>query len=95
MSIHICSNCGFSEHIFGEGGGAKMCKDYNVEFLGALPLDIKIREQTDSGTPTVVADPEGNIAKIYRNIARRTAAKVAELSKDHSSSFPDIVIQNT
>ena len=95
MSTHICSKCGFSEHIFGEGGGAKMCKDYDVEFLGALPLDIKIREQTDSGTPTVVADPEGNIAQIYREIARRTAVKVAELSKDHSSSFPDIVIQNT
>ncbi len=74
---------------------AKMCKDYDVEFLGALPLDIKIREQTDSGTPTVAADPEGNIAQIYRSIARRTAVKVAELSKDHSSSFPDIVIQNT
>jgi len=95
MSTHICSKCGFSEHIFGEGGGAKMCKDYDVEFLGALPLDIKIREQTDSGTPTVAADPEGNIAQIYRGIARRTAVRVAELSKDHSSSFPDIVIQNT
>lgn len=95
MSTHICSNCGFSEHIFGEGGGAKMCKDYDVEFLGALPLDIKIREQTDSGTPTVVADPEGNVAQIYRSIARRAAVKVAELSKDHSSSFPNIVIQNT
>jgi ATP-binding protein involved in chromosome partitioning len=95
MSTHICSKCGFSEHIFGEGGGAKMCKDYDVEFLGALPLDIKIREQTDSGTPTVAADPEGKIAQIYRGIARRTAVKVAELSKDHSSSFPDIVIQNT
>lgn len=95
MSTHICSNCGFSEHIFGEGGGAKMCKDYDVEFLGALPLDIKIRVQTDSGTPTVVADPEGKVAQIYRSIARRTAVKVAELSKDHSSSFPNIVIQNT
>ncbi len=95
MSTHICSKCGFNEHIFGEGGGAKMCKDYNVEFLGALPLDIRIREQTDSGTPTVVADPEGDIAQIYCGIARRTAVKVAELSKDHSSLFPDIVIQNT
>ena len=95
MSTHICSKCGFNEHIFGEGGGAKMCKDYDVEFLGALPLNIKIREQTDSGTPTVAADPEGDIAQIYCGIARRTAVKVAELSKDHSSSFPDIVIQNT
>lgn len=95
MSAHICSNCGFSENIFGEGGGAKMCKDYDVELLGSLPLDIKICKQTDSGVPTVVADPEGNIAQIFRSIAHRTAVKVAELSKDQSSLFPDIVIQNT
>lgn len=95
MSTHICSKCGFSEHIFGEGGGDRMCKDYDVEFLGTLPLDIKIREHTDSGIPTVVADPDGNIAEIYRNIARRIAVKVAELSRDHSSVFPEIVIQNT
>jgi len=95
MSIHICSKCGFSEHIFGEGGGEQMCKDYDVELLGALPLDIKIREQTDSGVPTVVAEPDGSVAEIYRNIARRIAVKVAELSQDHSSLFPKIVIQNT
>ncbi len=95
MSIHICSKCGFSEHIFGEGGGERMCKDYDVEFLGALPLDIKIREQTDSGVPTVVAEPDGSVAEIYRNVARRIAVKVAELSQDHSSLFPKIVIQNT
>ena len=95
MSTHICSKCGFGEHIFGEGGGEKMCKDYDVEFLGALPLDIKIREQTDSGVPTVVADPDGNVAEIYLNIARRIAVKTAELSQDHSSVFPKIVIQNT
>ena len=95
MSTHICSKCGFSEHIFGEGGGEKMCKDYDVEFLGALPLDIKIREQTDSGAPTVVADPDGRVAKIYCSIARRIAVKTAELSQDHSSLFPEIVIQNT
>jgi ATP-binding protein involved in chromosome partitioning len=95
MSIHICSKCGFSEHIFGQGGGEQMCKDYDVELLGALPLDIKIREQTDSGVPTVVAEPDGSVAEIYRNIARRIAVKVAELSQDHSSLFPKIVIQNT
>jgi len=72
-----------------------MCKDYDVEFLGALPLDIKIREQTDSGVPTVVAEPDGSVAEIYRNVARRIAVKVAELSQDHSSLFPKIVIQNT
>ena len=95
MSTHICSNCGHEEHIFGAGGAEKMCKDYNAEFLGALPLDIHIREQTDSGKPTVVADPDGRIAEIYRRIARRIAVKISEQAKDMTSKFPNIVIQNT
>jgi ATP-binding protein involved in chromosome partitioning len=95
MSIHICSNCGHEEYIFGSGGAEKMCKDYDTEFLGALPLDIGIREQADSGKPTVVADPEGRIAEIYKQIARRVAVKIAEQQKDMSSKFPSIVIQNT
>ena len=95
MSTHICSKCGYEEHIFGAGGGEKMCKDYNVEFLGSLPLDINIREQTDSGMPTVVADPDGQISRIYRNIARRVALKIAEQAQDRSALFPKIVIQNT
>jgi ATP-binding protein involved in chromosome partitioning len=72
-----------------------MCKDYGNEFLGALPLDIRIREETDSGKPTVVAEPESRIAEIYRQIARRVAVKVGDLAVDHSSKFPSIVIQNT
>ena len=95
MSTHICSKCGHEEHIFGAGGGEKMCADYNVEFLGGLPLDIRIREQTDSGKPTVVADPDGNIAKVYKQIARRIAVKVADMAQDHSAAFPKIVVQNT
>ena len=95
MSTHICSKCGHEEHIFGAGGGAQMCKDYNVELLGSLPLDIKIREQTDSGMPTVVAEPDSKIAGVYRQIARRTAVKLSEFGLDHSSKFPNIVIQNT
>ncbi len=95
MSTHICSNCGHEEHIFGAGGGEQMCSDYNVELLGALPLDIRIREQADSGMPTVVADPEGQIAAVYRKIARRTAVRLSEMALDHSSKFPNIVIQNT
>jgi ATP-binding protein involved in chromosome partitioning len=95
MSLHICSQCGHEERIFGEGGGERMCKDYGVEFLGALPLDIRIREETDSGKPTVVAEPESRIAQIYRQIARRVAVKVGELAVDHSTKFPSIVIQNT
>ena len=95
MSIHVCSNCGHAEPIFGEGGGEKMCADYKVPFLGGLPLDIRIREQTDAGRPTVIADPEGKIAHIYREIARKTAVFVAQKAEDFSAKFPSIVIQNT
>ena len=95
MSTHICSQCGHEEHIFGAGGGEKMCADYDVEFLGSLPLDISIREQADSGKPTVVSDPDGNIAKVYKQIARRLAVKIAEMAQDHSAAFPKIVVQNT
>ncbi len=95
MSTHICSQCGFEEHIFGAGGGERMAKQYEVPFLGALPLDIRIREDTDGGRPTVVADPDGRIAQIYRDIARRVAAKLSLQRKDFSAKFPNIVIQNT
>ena len=95
MSTHICSNCGHEEHIFGSGGGERMCKDYGVDFLGALPLDIAIREQADSGKPTVVSDPDGRVAQIYMEIARKVAISIAEKAKDSSALFPKIVIQNT
>ncbi|MEO6117917.1 MAG: iron-sulfur cluster carrier protein ApbC [Methylotenera sp.] len=95
MSTHICSNCGHEEHIFGAGGGALMSKEYNVDLLGSLPLDIKIREQSDGGKPTVVAEPDSKIANIYKQIARTVAVKIANTSLDHSSKFPNIVIQNT
>jgi ATP-binding protein involved in chromosome partitioning len=95
MSIHVCSKCGHAEHIFGEGGAQRMCDDYKVPFLGGLPLDIRIREQTDSGRPTVVADPDGKIAEIYRGIARRVAIFVAQKAEDFSAKFPSIVVQNT
>ncbi|MFI4939585.1 MAG: iron-sulfur cluster carrier protein ApbC [Burkholderiales bacterium] len=94
MSTHICSNCGHAEPIFGAGGGEKMCGDYGVDFLGALPLTMSIREQADSGKPTVVAEPDGPIAAIYKTIARKIAVKVAEKAKDMSSKFPTITIQN-
>jgi len=95
MSTHICSKCGHEEHIFGAGGGVKMAEQYDVDFLGALPLDMRIREETDSGKPTVVADPECRISHIYRDIARRVAAKLSLRKKDFSAKFPSIVIQNT
>ncbi len=95
MSIHLCSNCGHAEHIFGEGGAQRMCDDYKVPFLGALPLDIHIREQADSGRPTVIADPDGKVAQMYREIARKVAISVAEKAADFSARFPSIVVQNT
>jgi ATP-binding protein involved in chromosome partitioning len=94
MSIHICSECGHEEHIFGEGGGARMSEQHNVDLLGALPLDKRIREETDSGKPTVVAEPDSRISQIYREIARRTAAKLSLKTKDYAARFPQIVIQN-
>ncbi len=95
MSIHICPNCGHESHIFGTGGGEQMCRDYGVDFLGALPLDIAIREQADSGMPTVVADPEGKVSQLYKTIARRIAVTIAEKARDMTAAFPKIVIQNT
>ncbi|KVL02038.1 ATP-binding protein [Burkholderia cepacia] len=95
MSIHICSNCGHEEHIFGAGGAERMAKDYDVNVLGSLPLDIAIRERADSGVPTVAADPEGALARRYRDIARGVALAIAERSRDMTSKFPSIVVQNT
>ena len=95
MSIHICSKCGHAEHIFGSGGGEKMAKDYDVEMLGALPLDMAIRMQMDGGMPTVEADPDGPATAIYKTIARRIAVKIAEKAKDHTSKFPSIKVVNT
>jgi ATP-binding protein involved in chromosome partitioning len=95
MSTHVCPNCGHESHIFGEGGASRMAKDCQVEVLGQLPLDISIREQADSGRPTVVADPQSRVAAIYRQIARRVAIKIAATQQDHSAAFPKIVVQNT
>ena len=95
MSIHICSQCGHEEHIFGHGGGETMCQDYNTELLGSLPLELAIRELADAGRPTVVGAPDSRAAEIYRAIARRIAVKVAERAKDMSAKFPNIVVQNT
>ncbi|HKE46886.1 MAG TPA: iron-sulfur cluster carrier protein ApbC [Rhodanobacteraceae bacterium] len=95
MATHVCSNCGFEEHIFGEGGGARMAGQYGVPLLGALPLDIRIREQADGGTPTVAAMPESDIAARYREIARNAAARLSLRARNKQIQFPKIVIQNT
>ena len=95
MSIHICSQCGHAEHIFGEGGGQKMATDYQVDLLGHLPLDMQIRRDSDAGKPTVEVDKEGRIALLYREIARKLAAKLSLQTRDFSNKFPNIMIQNT
>jgi ATP-binding protein involved in chromosome partitioning len=92
MAVHVCSKCGHAEHIFGEGGGKRMAAEYGMDYLGALPLDIQIRLQADSGKPTVVADPEGEVAGIYKAVARQVAIKIAAKAKDFSSKFPSIKI---
>lgn len=95
MSVHICSQCGHEEAIFGEGGGIMMAQKNNVDLLGALPLDINIRKYADSGRPSVVAEPNGRIADCYQQIARKMAAKLALKAKDYSNKFPNIVVENT
>jgi ATP-binding protein involved in chromosome partitioning len=92
MAVHVCSNCGHVEHIFGADGGKKMAADYGMDYLGALPLAMQIRVQADSGRPTVVADPDGEVAGIYKAVARRVALAIAAKNKDFSSKFPTISI---
>lgn len=94
MSLHICSQCGHAEPIFGEGGGAKMAEHNGTELLGQLPLDLKIRQQADAGFPTVLADPAGEIAATYREIAKKLAARLAQKAKDFSNKFPTITVVN-
>lgn len=95
MSVHICSQCGHEEHIFGAGGGQSMSQQYDVDLLGALPLSMDIREGVDAGKPTVAFDPDSRSSEIYRQIARRIAGKLAVRAKDYSAKFPNIVVQQT
>ncbi len=92
MAVHVCSNCGHVEHIFGADGGKRMAADYKMDYLGALPLDIRIRTQADSGQPTVVAEPGGELAGIYKAVARQVALAIAAKNRDFSSKFPSITI---
>jgi ATP-binding protein involved in chromosome partitioning len=93
MSLFHCPQCGHEEKIFGEGGAAKLAKEYGLTVFGSIPLDIKIREQTDSGSPSVVSDPEGYHAGIFRDIARKAAGKLSLQAKDYSSRFPKVVVE--
>ena len=93
MSIHTCSQCGHQEHIFGAGGGRQMAEQYGVELLGSLPLDASIREAVDNGRPTVAMEPDAPLSSIYRDIARKAAAKLSLRAKDYSGKFPRIVVE--
>jgi ATP-binding protein involved in chromosome partitioning len=92
MAVHVCSNCGHVEHIFGADGGKKMATEYNMDYLGALPLAMQIRLQADSGKPTVVSDPDSEVAGLYKAVARKVALAIAAKNKDFSSKFPSIKI---
>ena len=92
MAVHVCEKCGHVEHIFGEEGGKRLAAEYKMDYLGALPLNLSIRVQADSGRPSVVSDPDGEIAALYKNMARQVAVKIAQRAKDFSSKFPSISI---
>src|SRR5215471_14837272 len=95
MSVHVCSSCGHTEHIFGAGGGERMAQEYGVRLLGELPLDAHIREEADGGRPTVVAAPDSPRARPYLEMARRTGAALALRARDRSALFPKIVVEET
>jgi ATP-binding protein involved in chromosome partitioning len=92
MAVHVCEQCGHVEHIFGEEGGKRLAAEYNMDYLGALPLNLSIRVQSDSGRPSVVNDPDGELAGLYKSVARQVAVKIAQRAKDFSSKFPTISI---
>ena len=92
MAVHVCSQCGHVEHIFGADGGKAMAAEYGMDYLGALPLSMQIRVQADSGEPTVVSDPDGEVAGIYKAVARQVALSIAAKNRDFSSKFPSIKI---
>ena len=92
MAIHICSNCGHAEHLFGEGGGERLAADYGVELLGSMPLSMMIREQADGGKPTVIAEPECQISMVYQDMARHAAARIVELA--NAAQMPEISISD-
>ncbi|MBQ0937377.1 iron-sulfur cluster carrier protein ApbC [Ideonella paludis] len=95
MAVYCCPNCGHTEHIFGADGGKAMATQYGVDYLGALPLNLSIRVQADAGRPTVVSEPDGEIAGIYKQVARQVAVKVAQRAKDFSSKFPTITVSKS
>jgi ATP-binding protein involved in chromosome partitioning len=94
MSLHVCTNCGHEEHIFGEHGGETLSAQYGVPLLGSLPLDRRIRVETDEGKPTVVAEPDGALARAFRAVALRAVGELAARAKDYSRLFPSISVED-
>ena len=92
MAVYCCPNCGHTEHIFGADGGKRLAEQFKVDHLGSLPLNLSIRQQADEGRPTVVADPDGEIAALYKTVARTVAVKIAQKAKDFSARFPTITV---
>lgn len=95
MAIHVCTQCGHSEHIFGEGGGQRLAAQYGLPYLGSLPLALHIREEADGGRPTVVAQPESAAAQIYKSMARKIAVAIADKAKDFSAKMPTIKVSHS
>ena len=91
MAVHVCSNCGHAEHVFGEGGGARMAAQSGLPLLGSLPLEIAIREQGDAGVPIVVAKPESAAAAAYRDTARRMLEALGERPRAKPSIASNLV----
>jgi len=91
MSTHVCSACGHEEHIFGQGGAAGMVERFGVTLLGRLPLDRRIREQADGGTPTVCAEPDSPLASRYREMARNTAGRLSLRPRNRTLPKPAVV----
>ena len=94
MAVYHCPNCGHEAHIFGEDGGKRLAQETGVPALGAMPLDLNIRVQADSGRPTMVTEPEGRVAQLYRSMAQRMAAGLSRLPKDYSGKMPGVVVQS-
>lgn len=92
MAVYCCPQCGHTEHIFGADGGRRMAEQFQVDYLGALPLTMAIREQADAGRPTVVAAPDSEVAGLYKAVARTVAVKIAQKAKDFSAKFPTITV---
>lgn len=95
MAVYCCPQCGHTEHIFGADGGRQMATQYGVDYLGALPLNLSIRVQADAGRPSVVHEPDGEIAGLYRQVAQQVAVKIAQRAKDFSSKFPSITVSKS